>query len=81
MGAVDEENRSDLEPFKLDEIKKVLAKEQIPRVSLLEVKGAGCHQFKIKQYRGVVYPEDSSEISVAIVVEDDEASIKLFRCS
>ena len=60
-------------PFKLDEIKEVLAKERIPRVSLQEVKGAGCHQTRIKQYRGVAYPEDSSEVSVAMVVEDDEA--------
>ena len=30
--------------FKLDEIKEALAKEPIQRFSLLEVKGAGCHQ-------------------------------------
>jgi nitrogen regulatory protein P-II 1 len=60
-------------PFKLHEIKEVLAKERIPRVSLVEVKGAGCHQVRINQYRGVAYPEDSSEVSVAMVVEDDEA--------
>ena len=30
-------------PFKLDEIKEVLAKERIQRFSLFEVKGAGCH--------------------------------------
>jgi nitrogen regulatory protein P-II 1 len=60
-------------PFKLDEIKEVLAKERIPRVSLQEVKGVGCHQTRIKQYRGVAYPEDSSEVSVVMVVEDDEA--------
>jgi nitrogen regulatory protein PII len=60
-------------PFKLDEIREALAKERIPRISLLEVKGAGCHQVRIGEYRGVVYPEDSSEVSVAMVVEDDEA--------
>ncbi len=60
-------------PFKLHEIKEVLAKERIPRISLFEVKGAGCHQVRIKQYRCVAYPEDSSEINVARVVEDDEA--------
>jgi nitrogen regulatory protein P-II 1 len=60
-------------PFKLDEIKEVLAKEKIPRVSLQEVKGAGRHQVKIKHYRGAAYPEDSSEVRVAMVVEDDEA--------
>ena len=61
-------------PFKLDEIKEALAQERIERVSLLEVKGAGCHQISIKQYRGVAYSEDSSDVSVAIVVEDDEAN-------
>jgi nitrogen regulatory protein P-II 1 len=60
-------------PFKLDEIKEALAQERIERFSLLEVKGAGCHQISIKQYRGVAYSEDSSEVSVAMVVEDDEA--------
>jgi nitrogen regulatory protein P-II 1 len=60
-------------PFKLDEIKEVLAKERIERVSLHEIKGTGCRQTRIKQYRGVAYPEESSEVSVAIVVEDDEA--------
>ena len=38
-------------PFKLDEIKEAQAKERIQRFSLLEVKGAGCHQIIIKQYR------------------------------
>jgi nitrogen regulatory protein P-II 1 len=60
-------------PFKLNEIRKVLEKERIARVFLQEVKGAGCHQVIIKQYRGATYPEDSSEVSVAMVVEDDEA--------
>jgi nitrogen regulatory protein P-II 1 len=60
-------------PFKLDEIKEVLAKERIQRYSLLEVIGAGCHQVSIKQYRGVAYREDSSEVRVAVIVEDDEA--------
>jgi nitrogen regulatory protein P-II 1 len=82
LEAVDEENRGDplFKPFKLDEIKEVLAKERIPRISLLEAKGAGCHQVRIKQYRGVAYPEDSSEVRVAVVVEDDEAD-RIVRCS
>ena len=60
-------------PFKLDEIKEALANERIQRFSLFEVKGAGCEQITIKQYRGVVYPEDSSEVGVAILAEDEEA--------
>ena len=35
------------QPFKLDEIREVLAKARLPRFSLLEVKGAGCHQIII----------------------------------
>ena len=60
-------------PFKLDEIKEALARERIQRFSLLEVKEAGCHQIIIKQYRGVSYSEDSIGVSVAVVVDDDEA--------
>jgi nitrogen regulatory protein PII len=59
--------------WKLDEIKEALAKERIQRVSLLEVKGAGSQQTRIKQYRGAAYAEESSEVSVAVVVENDEA--------
>ena len=60
-------------PFKLDKIKEALAKERLQRFSLFEIKGAGCHQISIKQCRGVAYSEDSSEVGVAAVVEDDEA--------
>ena len=60
-------------PFKLDEIKDALARERIQRVSVFEVKGAGCQQTRIKQYRGVSYAEESSEVGVAMIVEDDNA--------
>jgi nitrogen regulatory protein P-II 1 len=60
-------------PFKLDEIKETLRKEKIGRVSFCEVKGADCQQISTKQYRGVVYCEDSSDVSLAVVVEDDAA--------
>jgi nitrogen regulatory protein P-II 1 len=60
-------------PVKLNEIKEALARERIRRISLFEVKGAGSHQTLIKQYRGATYVQDSSEVSVAMVVEDDEA--------
>jgi nitrogen regulatory protein P-II 1 len=60
-------------PFKLDEIKEALAKERVERVSLIECKGAGSHQIRIKQYRGVAYREESSEVGVAMIVEDDDA--------
>jgi nitrogen regulatory protein PII len=60
-------------PFKLDEIKEALANERIQRFSLFEVNGAGCQQITIKQYRGVVYSEDYSEVGVAILADDEEA--------
>ena len=60
-------------PFKLDEIKEALAKERILRVSLVDIKGAGSQQISTKEYRGVAYSEDCSEVSVGVVVEDDEA--------
>ena len=60
-------------PFKLDEIKEALRKERIGRFWLSEVKGTGCDQIRLKQYRGVAYAEDSSEVSIVMIVEDDEA--------
>jgi nitrogen regulatory protein P-II 1 len=59
-------------PFKLDEIKEALANERVPRFSLFVV-GADCQQIGVKQYRRVAYREDSSECSVAMIVDDDEA--------
>ena len=56
-------------PFKLDGDQRSAGK-RIQRFSLFEVKGAGCQQITIKQYRSVVYPEDSSEVGVAILAED-----------
>jgi nitrogen regulatory protein P-II 1 len=60
-------------PFKLDEIKEVLEKEKIERVSFCEVRGAGRQQVYAKQYRGVSYFEDSPEVSIAMIVDDDDA--------
>ncbi len=60
-------------PFKLDEIREALAHERIQRFSLFEVKGGGSRQIGINRYRGVAYAEDSEEVAVTVITEDDEA--------
>jgi nitrogen regulatory protein P-II 1 len=62
-----------IQGFKADEIREVLAKEKIPRVTIFEVKGAGSHQGKVRHYRGVQYIEDSADVKIEIVADDDEA--------
>ena len=60
-------------PFKFDEVKEALEREKIQRVTIFEVKGAGSQQGSIKYYRGAQYVEDSLEIKIEIIVDDDEA--------
>jgi nitrogen regulatory protein P-II 1 len=62
-----------IQPFKLDEIKEALAKEKLARISILEVKGAGSQQGKLKQYRGTRYIEDSANVKLEMIVADDDA--------
>jgi nitrogen regulatory protein P-II 1 len=62
-----------IEPFKLDEIKQLLHAEKLHRVNIFEMKGAGCAQGKLKQYRGVHYVEDAFEIKVEAIVDDDDS--------
>jgi len=50
-----------MQPFKLDEIREALAKGKLPRISILEVKGAGSQQGKVKQYRGARYNRRSGQ--------------------
>src|SRR5262245_24064802 len=63
-----------VKPFKFDEIIEALKKEHIQRVTVFEVKGAGSRQGRIKHYRGAQYVEDSPEIKIEIIVDDDEAT-------
>ena len=63
-----------VEPFKFDEIIEALKKENIQRVTVFEVKGAGSRQGRVKHYRGAQYVEDSPEIKIEIIVDDDEAT-------
>ena len=62
-----------IKPFKFDEVKEVLERENIQRVTIFEVKGAGSQQGRIKHYRGAQYVEYSHEIKIEIIVDDDEA--------
>ena len=62
-----------IKPFKFDEVKEALEREKIQRVTIFEVKGAGSQQGSIKYYRGAQYVEDSLEIKIEIIVDDDEA--------
>jgi nitrogen regulatory protein PII len=62
-----------IQPFKLDAVREILVKAKLPRINIFEVKGAGNQQGSIKQYRGTEYIEDSVEIKIEMVVDDDEA--------
>ena len=62
-----------IQPFKLDEVREILAKSKIPRIAIFEVKGAGCQQGRLKQYWGARYIEDSVDVKIEILVDDDEA--------
>lgn len=64
-----------IQPFKLDEVREILAKAKIPRVNIFEVKGAGSQQGRPKEYRGARYIEDSAEVKIEMVVDDDEAEL------
>ena len=63
-----------VKPFKFDAIIEALKNENIQRITVFEVKGAGRQQGRIKHYRGAQYVEDSPEIKIEMVVDDDEAT-------
>jgi nitrogen regulatory protein P-II 1 len=62
-----------IKPFKLDEVKEALEKEKIQRMTFVDVRGGGSQWGKVKQYRGVPYIEDISQVKVEIITDDDEA--------
>jgi nitrogen regulatory protein P-II 1 len=62
-----------IQDFKVDRVREALANEKIPRITIFEVKGAGSDQGKLKAYRGAQYIEDSADVKIEIVVDDDEA--------
>jgi len=63
-----------VKPFKFDAIIEALKNENIQRITVFEVKGAGSRQGRVKHYRGAQYVEDSPEIKIEIIVGDDEAT-------
>jgi len=62
-----------IQDFKVDRVRETLANEKIPRITIFAVKGAGSDQGKLKAYRGAQYIEDSVDVKIEIVVDDDEA--------
>ena len=62
-----------IQGFKVDEVRESLANEKIPRITIFEVKGAGSNQAKLKAYRGAQYIEDSVDVKIEIIADDDEA--------
>ena len=62
-----------VKPVKFDEIMEALKKENIQRITVFEVKGAGSQQGRVKHYRGAQYVEDSHELKIEMIVDDDEA--------
>jgi nitrogen regulatory protein P-II 1 len=62
-----------IQGFKADEVREALANEEIPRITIFEVKGAGSHQGTQKEYRGARYIEDSADVKIEVIADDDEA--------
>jgi nitrogen regulatory protein P-II 1 len=62
-----------VDPVNLDEIKQALEREKVSQVGVLEIHGVGSRQRKVKPCRGIDYVEDSTEVKVEIIVEDDDA--------
>ena len=63
-----------VKPVKFDAIIEALKYENIQRITVFEVKGAGSRQGRVKHYRGAQYVEDSPEIKIELIVDDDEAA-------
>jgi nitrogen regulatory protein P-II 1 len=61
-----------ISPFKLAAVREALEKEQIHRVTIFEVKGAGSQQGKTHCYHGAHYLEEEPEIKVEVVTEDND---------
>jgi nitrogen regulatory protein PII len=62
-----------IQDFKVERVRETLANEKIPCITIFEVKGAGSDQGKLKAYRGAQCIEDSVDVKIEIVVDDDEA--------
>jgi len=62
-----------IQAFKADEVREALANEKIARITIFEVKGAGSEQGTPKHYRGTRYIQDSTDVKIEIVADNDDA--------
>ncbi len=64
-----------IKPFKLDEVKEALAKEQVQGMTISEVKGFGRQKGHTELYRGAEYVVDFlPKIKIEVLVPDNKAA-------
>jgi nitrogen regulatory protein P-II 1 len=65
-----------IKPFKLDEVKEALAKQNITGMTVSEVKGFGRQKGHTELYRGAEYVVDFlPKIKIEILVSDEQAAL------
>jgi nitrogen regulatory protein P-II 1 len=65
-----------IKPFKLDEVKEALAKQNINGMTVTEVKGFGRQKGHTELYRGAEYVVDFlPKIKIEILVTDEQAAL------
>jgi nitrogen regulatory protein P-II 1 len=65
-----------IKPFKLDEVKEALAKQNIQGMTVTEVKGFGRQKGHTELYRGAEYVVDFlPKIKIELLVSDEQAPI------
>ena len=73
QGGPNEKDRSDIKPFKLDEVKEALQEVGVQGLSVIEVKGFGRQKGHTELYRGAEYVVDFlPKVKVEIVLDDDQ---------
>jgi len=64
-----------IKPFKLEEVKEALAKENIRGMTVSEIKGFGRQKGHTELYRGAEYVVDFlPKVKIEILVEDEKAA-------
>jgi nitrogen regulatory protein P-II 1 len=64
-----------IKPFKLEEVKEALAKENIQGMTVSEIKGFGRQKGHTELYRGAEYVVDFlPKVKIEILVDDDKAA-------
>ncbi len=65
-----------IKPFKLDEVKEALAKQNIQGMTVTEVKGFGRQKGHTELYRGAEYVVDFlPKIKIELLVSDEQAPV------